>query len=404
MSDWTPVRTAFAGARWQLPAAVALICGAAAVAVAAIPRPLAAAPAAPHVATLGEADSVRALLMRSGVHFQDSVRAGILIDGASPLPPGSRFVIDLGERSGPTRAVKRIAVEAADGTRLLVFRDRTGTLRLRSPVRPAGVAAAARPARRIRGRVGDGLYWSLRAAGATPQVAAVYLQALSTEIDVGGDILPDDRFDLVLARPDPARGDDRPALLYAGVERVIEDDVQLVRWDGGGGARWINAATVDRPVTTSTGLAMPVSARITSGFGTRVHPILRFARQHNGIDFGAGWGTPIQAAADGVISKAGWAGGYGRQVRIAHPGGLSTSYSHMSTIAAAAGSFVRRGEVIGYVGSSGLSTGPHLHYEVHRDGRAINPLGLRFTTTQMVDTRTVNAVRARLKALLAQSG
>ena len=112
-------------------------------------------------------------------------------------------------------------------------------------------------------------------------------------------------------------------------------------------------------------------------------------------------GTPILAAADGPVPRAGWAGGYGRQVRIAHAGGLSTSYSHMSRIAAEPGSFVHRGQVIGYVGSSGLSTGPHLHYEVLRGGQAVNPLSVRFASTSFVDSGQADAIKARLKALLS---
>ena len=268
------------------------------------------------------------------------------------------------------------------------------------PKRPAPLAppvVAARPETsavplRIRGRVGDGLYWSLRAAGASPEVAAKYLTALATQIDVG-EIGTSDGFDLVLS---PAR-----ELLYAGLDRTMDSDLQLVRWTANGRSEWIDATSVGKPVTTSSGLAWPVAGRITSTFGTRVHPILRFARFHAGIDFGAIWGSPIVATADGQVSAAGWSGGYGRQVRIWHGGGITTTYSHMSEIVASPGSFVRRGQLIGYVGSSGLSTGPHLHYEVLRDGTPVNPLGVRFANAPIVDTRLAAAVKERLKTLLS---
>ena len=271
-----------------------------------------------------------------------------------------------------------------------------------APVRaatPAPAAAAApRPVAagplRIRGRVGDGLYWSLRAAGASPRAAAQYLAALATEIDVGGDVAPGDQFDLVLGR-------DGGALLYAGLDRGIDSDLQLVRWNANGSSRWIDAATPHQPASVSAGLAWPVAGRITSYFGARVHPILRFTRFHAGIDFGASWGTPIVAAADGQVVAAGWAGGYGRQVRIAHGGGLLTTYSHMSQYVAEPGSFVRAGQLIGYVGSSGLSTGPHLHYEVRRGGVAVNPLAVRFASVAVADAGLSKAVKARLKALLS---
>jgi murein DD-endopeptidase MepM/ murein hydrolase activator NlpD len=107
------------------------------------------------------------------------------------------------------------------------------------------------------------------------------------------------------------------------------------------------------------------------------------------------------AAADGQVAAAGWSGGYGRQVRIWHGGGITTTYSHMSEIVASPGSIVRRGQLIGYVGSSGLSTGPHLHYEVLKDGSPVNPLGVRFASAPVVDTHLADAVKARLKALLS---
>jgi len=244
---------------------------------------------------------------------------------------------------------------------------------------------------RIRGRVGEGLYWSLRAAGASPQVAAQYLAALATEIDVGA-VSPNASFDMVLG---PGAN-----LLYAGLNRIGEPQLQLVKWTANGRSEWIDAANADRPAPVQSGMMMPVAGSITSYFGYRYHPILHFTRFHAGIDIGAGWGTPIVAAADGQIAAAGWAGGYGREVRIAHADGLMTLYGHMSEIVAQPGSYVHAGQLIGYVGSSGLSTGPHLHFEVRQNGTPVNPLTVRFATVQVADTGVINAVKARLKALL----
>jgi hypothetical protein len=248
---------------------------------------------------------------------------------------------------------------------------------------------------RIRGRVGDGLYWSLRAAGCSPQVAAQYLTALATQIDVG-EVGVGDGFDMVWS----ASGG---GLLYAGIDRVAAPDLQLVRWTANGRTEWVDAANAERPAAAiSTGFTWPVAGRITSYFGNRYHPILHFTRFHAGLDFGAAWGSPIVAAADGQVVAAGWAGGYGREVRIAHGGGLTTVYGHMSGIVASPGSFVRAGQLIGYVGSSGLSTGPHLHYEVRQNGVAVNPLGVRFVAAAPpVDRGFADAVRARLHALLS---
>src|SRR5689334_14477812 len=148
-------------------------------------------------------------------------------------------------------------------------------------------------------------------------------------------------------------------------------------------------------------MMMPVDGHITSYFGNRYHPILHFTRFHAGLDIGASWGSPIVATADGRITSAGWAGGYGREVQIAHAGGLTSLYGHMSEIVAAAGSFVRAGQLIGYVGSSGLSTGPHVHFEVRENGTPVNPLSVHFASVQTVDRGLATAVKARLQALLS---
>ena len=260
-----------------------------------------------------------------------------------------------------------------------------------APVAAVVVASAAVGPMRIRGRVGDGLYWSLRAAGASPQVAAQYLAALATEIDVG-DVSPSDGFDLVL-------GADRQ-LLYAGLSRAMSSSLQLVRWSANGRSEWINAANADKLAPSVAGLVMPANGPVTSYFGYRYHPILHFTRFHAGLDIGAGWGSPIVAAADGQVVGAGWSGGYGREVQIAHGGGIVSLYGHMSEIVAQPGSFVRAGQLIGYVGSSGLSTGPHLHFEVRQGGNPVNPLGVRLVSTPVVDTHLAGAVKARLAALL----
>jgi murein DD-endopeptidase MepM/ murein hydrolase activator NlpD len=175
----------------------------------------------------------------------------------------------------------------------------------------------------------------------------------------------------------------------------------VVRWDAAGRSEWIDAANAARPAPVESGMMMPAHGPITSYFGYRYHPILHFTRFHAGVDIGASWGSPIVAAGDGRIVAAGWAGGYGREVQIAHGGGLVSLYGHMSEIVAAPGSFVRQGQLIGYVGSSGLSTGPHVHFEVRQSGLPVNPLAVHFAGVQVADTGLVNAVKARLKALLS---
>ncbi len=115
--------------------------------------------------------------------------------------------------------------------------------------------------------------------------------------------------------------------------------------------------------------------RIASGFGTRIDPVYKVPKFHAGLDFAAPIGTPIYATADGVVTDAGYnAGGYGNRVIIDDGYGYETLYGHMYKIKARVGQKVKRGEVIGYVGSTGKSTGPHCHYEVHRNGTPVDPV------------------------------
>lgn len=131
-------------------------------------------------------------------------------------------------------------------------------------------------------------------------------------------------------------------------------------------------APVDGAASSPGGL--PISGRLSSQYGLRVHPIMGGMRWHNGVDLAAPAGTPIRATSAGVVSRADWTGGYGLLVELDNGAGLQTLYGHMSRIAVSAGQKVQMGDVLGYVGSTGLSTGPHVHYEVRRDGRSVDPL------------------------------
>lgn len=113
---------------------------------------------------------------------------------------------------------------------------------------------------------------------------------------------------------------------------------------------------------------------LTSGFGYRVHPILGGVRFHAGIDIARPAGTRVIASSDGRVVQAGWASGYGLLVTIDHGRGLQTRYAHLSSLGVAPGQQVRRGDVLGSVGSTGRSTGPHLHYELRLNGQPVSPV------------------------------
>lgn len=139
-------------------------------------------------------------------------------------------------------------------------------------------------------------------------------------------------------------------------------------------------------------LRTPINgARLTSGFGMRQHPILGYSKMHQGIDFGAPTGTPVFAAGDGVIEKREVFGGYGNYVRVRHSGGYATAYAHLSRFGQniQVGKRVRQEQIIGYVGTTGRSTGPHLHYEILRDNRQVNPMKVKFPSSLKLEGTTL---------------
>ena len=145
------------------------------------------------------------------------------------------------------------------------------------------------------------------------------------------------------------------------LERVIREQQARDIRDGKGIPRWTGK------------FIMPVQGRISSDFGNRYHPILKRYRLHSGIDIGVPTGTSVRAAADGVVIHSGWITGYGYTVIIDHGGGLSTLYGHNSALVAKAGKTVLQGDVISKAGSTGVSTGPHVHFEVRDQGAPVNP-------------------------------
>ncbi|MGQ9523304.1 MAG: murein hydrolase activator EnvC family protein [Armatimonadota bacterium] len=148
-------------------------------------------------------------------------------------------------------------------------------------------------------------------------------------------------------------------------ERVRAMLEELVRSPGG-------RSRAVRPWTGD--YRLPVRGSISSRFGMRRHPILGTYRMHTGVDIAAAYGSPIQASAAGVVVHSGWLGGYGKTVIIDHGGGISTLYGHCSRLVVSQGEHVEQGQTIAYVGSTGFSTGPHLHFERRRDGVPVNPL------------------------------
>lgn len=367
--------------------------------------PLKSAPERPQiqlVVTLAPGDSFASMLRRAGVSASDIDRAAALVGQAvslSEIDPGTQMDVLLGRRPAPgePRPLDNLAFRARFDMELELTRPGVGESNPDgTPVIPSGPLALKRniirvddTPLRVRGVVGTSLYRSMRQAGVPASAVQEYLKALDAQIDMDREVRANDEFDIIIGYRRAATGERQAGqLLYAGVDRAGKPRTQLMRWGSEG--RFYEASGVGEQ---RRGLMAPVPGPVSSNFGMRRHPILGYTRMHAGMDFKARYGTPIVAVSDGRVSSAGRAGGCGIAVRLEHGGGLSTRYCHMSSMAVRPGMSVRRGQVIGYVGSTGLSTGAHLHYEMYRGGRAINPASVAFVTraelsgTELIDFR-----------------
>ncbi|MEQ9815396.1 MAG: peptidoglycan DD-metalloendopeptidase family protein [Azospirillaceae bacterium] len=237
------------------------------------------------------------------------------------------------------------------------------------------------------GRIDTSLFADAAEAGVPDAVIMRLIRTYSFNVDFQRDIQPDDGFAILFEQEYFADGTlaRNGNILYARLE-LSGRDMELFRYEDSEGV--VDYYNRDGESLRRTLMRTPIDgARLTSGFGLRHHPILGYSRMHRGVDFAAPTGTPIYAAGNGTIDFLGTNSGYGRYIRIRHNGELSTAYAHMSGYAQGLtrGSRVDQGQTIGYVGTSGLSTGPHLHYEVLVDGAQVNPLDLDLPTGRTLE-------------------
>ena len=234
----------------------------------------------------------------------------------------------------------------------------------------------------VQGRIdrdASSLSEAIEQAGERLDLALALAEVFGGEIDFNSDLQPGDTFRLV-------------------VEKSVRDDGQFVGYGPVQAAEFVNDGRALSAVRFAAGddgkaayydtegrslqrffLKSPLKfePRITSRFSrSRMHPVLRYARAHNGVDYGAPAGAPVGSVSNGVVSFAGWTSGGGRTVRVRHASGYESEYMHLSAIASGIrpGTRVQQGELVGNVGSTGLATAPHLHYGLRRDGRYVNPI------------------------------
>jgi murein DD-endopeptidase MepM/ murein hydrolase activator NlpD len=310
-----------------------------------------------------------------------NIKAGLAFDAAIARPQDQR---------GPVRLVS-LSMRTGPASALTLSRTFDGALKLHKmeeKIRSETTVA--------QGHMQGSLYESATQAGATPALTAQVAKLFSHKLDFSRDIQPGDHFRMVFDRKltQSGRTVETGDLLYAEIEakggttrfyRFKENTASPTQYFDETGKN-IRGFLLRTPVD---------GARMTSGYGVRRHPILGYNRMHQGIDFGVGTGTPVIAAGDGVVKEVRWNGGYGRWVKIQHSGGWSTAYAHLSRWSPKLrqGSRVRQGQVIAYVGSTGASTGPHLHYEVMRNGTKLNPKGAQIPQGSVLTGRNLAAFR-----------
>lgn len=249
---------------------------------------------------------------------------------------------------------------------------------------------AIRPVERYlayaQGVIDDSIYRAASAEDIPDPALAEYIRVMGFSVDFQREIRSGDAFELLYEQQiDQITGEIIATNLhYAGL-MLSGKQLGFYRYDHDGS----RVGWYDRNGNSAarTLIRTPISgARLSSSFGMRRHPISGYNSMHRGVDFAAPTGTPIIAAGSGVITESGWYGSYGRYIRIRHNSTYDTAYAHMSRIARGVrpGARVEQGQIIGYVGSTGRSTGPHLHYEILVNNRKVNPLTVSLPTGERI--------------------
>ena len=347
-------------------------------------------------ATLGTGDGFARVLQRAGVGADEAKSVAATIAGTTELgdiKAGTKLDLILGRR--PNKSVARPLDHLAFRARLdlaLALDRVAGNLKLT----PKPIAVDDTPLR-IQGKVGGSMLSSARSAGAPAAAIQAWLRAMGQHVSIQG-IHAQDKFDIIVEHRRAADGmSETGGLMFAGLQQG-KKELRLLKWTLGGKEQFFDAAGVGE---TRGSMKMPVQGHQTSSFGMRFHPVLGYSRMHKGIDYGAPMGSPIIAATDGVVNFAGWHGGHGNYVQIKQNANFGTGYAHMSRIIAKVGEHVHAGQLIGYVGSTGLSTGPHLHFEVFVNNVAVNPASVKFVQAATLTGAELGRFRAELAHLMA---
>jgi murein DD-endopeptidase MepM/ murein hydrolase activator NlpD len=246
------------------------------------------------------------------------------------------------------------------------------------------------------------LYEAAIAAGETPEIAMVLSDVFAWDIDFYQDVRRGDRaravVEKVLSKGRLVRYGE---VLAASYEGQSVGQKRVYRYQLPSGERSYFQA--DGSSARKSFLKSPLKyAHVTSRFGSRLHPVLKYLKDHNGVDYGAAIGTPVWAVADGTVTHAGYAGANGNLVCLRHSNGFETCYAHLSKINVRPGGRVSQKQVIALTGNTGRSTGPHLHYALKRNGRYVNPLNQHFPRADPLPRQLVAAFQEAISPWASQ--
>lgn len=370
---------------------------------------LASLPPQEETLTVQRGDTLMAMLVEAGVDRKtaySSIEAVREVYNPRELRPGDEVVLtfnvamaDENQEVKEFQGFSLFPDPARTVTTLLD--DTTGTFQVKEQK-----AVLREETLRFEGRIDSSLFLAATEAGVDARVLAEMIKALSYDVDFQRDIREGDRFSILYTRKVAPNGETvgDADIQYLSLELSGELYGYYAFADADGFVDFYNAK--GQSIRKAL-LRTPINgARLSSGFGKRRHPVLGYTKMHKGSDFAAPTGTPIYAAGDGVVERANRFSSYGNYVRIRHNSEWSTAYAHMSRFAKGmtAGKRVRQGEVIGYVGTTGRSTGPHLHYEMLKAGKHVNPMNVRFPSGKELegkDKQRFAAVRAETDQLFA---
>ncbi|UTW55654.1 peptidoglycan DD-metalloendopeptidase family protein [Kordiimonas sp. SCSIO 12610] len=256
----------------------------------------------------------------------------------------------------------------------------------------------------VQGEISDSLYLSAKRAGASDKIIIDLIRLMSFDVDFQRDVRSGDRFSIYYTRSyAPEFNDVREDEILSASLTLRGNQLDAIAYtskDGETGYYDTAGKSTQKAL-----MKTPVEgARLSSRFGRRKHPILGYTRLHKGLDFAAPRGTPIMAAGNGTIEMATRNGSFGNYIRIRHGNSYKTAYAHLKSYARGIkkGAKVKQGQIIGYIGTTGRSTGPHLHYEVLLAGKQVNPQSLKLPTARTLEGRDLEDFQKRYQTLVAE--